>query len=103
MKTYIIRAGDSGPVKIGRTRQMAYRLFTLQTGHYEELRLVRLIDGDAEAVLHHRFAALRIRGEWFRFDPEMLTCDVETLPSPYTPDENALLAQYKAALADVVA
>lgn len=76
MKTYIIRAGESGPVKIGRAMFPAERLAGLQTGHYEELRIIREIAGDAERELHERFRALRIRREWFKFDPDMLICAV---------------------------
>jgi hypothetical protein len=79
MKTYIIRAGENGPVKIGRTMFPAERLAALQTGHYEELRIVREIAGDAERELHERFRALRIRREWFHFDPDMLLCPVEPI------------------------
>lgn len=75
MATYIIQAGPSGPVKIGKADDVEGRIAALQVGHPEELRLIRLVDTDfdAEPSFHDRFAHLRIRGEWFRFDAEMMT------------------------------
>jgi len=74
MPVYLVQAGEGGPVKIGVASDVAARLGDLQTAHYEELRLVRCIDGGRahEQWLHRRFDHLRIRGEWFRFDPEMM-------------------------------
>jgi hypothetical protein len=75
MATYIIRAGLTGPVKIGRADDVEERRDTLQTAHHETLHVLRVIDTpfDAEPVFHERFAPLRIRGEWFEFDSEMLS------------------------------
>lgn len=75
MATYIIRAGEHGPVKIGRADDVPSRLADLQTGHHETLHVIRILDTpfDAEPILHARFAALRLRGEWFDFSPEMLS------------------------------
>lgn len=67
---YFIQCGDSGPVKIGQTRNVLKRLAELQSSHHETL-VVRcalpLVDG-LEAHLHRSFEAQRIRGEWFRFE-----------------------------------
>lgn len=73
MPVYFVRAGE-GPVKIGIAIDPEARLRELQTGHYESLSLLRVVDGDwaVEAWLHARFAAARIRGEWFRYSSEML-------------------------------
>lgn len=75
MATYIIQAGPTGPVKIGRADDPNARLATLQTGQPEELRIIRIVDTpyECEGAFHARFADLRIRGEWFRFDSEMMT------------------------------
>jgi hypothetical protein len=80
-KVYFIRAGESGPVKIGTAHNIAVRLNSLQNGHYEQLVVVRLLDGDRhlEMRIHERFRHLRIRREWFRFDPAMLTEDLESM------------------------
>lgn len=71
---YFLQAGESGPVKIGRTGKIDDRFKALQTGHYEQLRVVRKIIGQPsiERWAHRTFSSLRIRGEWFRFDPAML-------------------------------
>lgn len=84
MATYIIRAGDSGPVKIGKADNPHDRLAALQTGHPDELVLLRVVDTDfdCEDIFHERFARLRIRGEWFQFDPEMMTFKPERSADP---------------------
>ena len=77
MPCYCIRAGQTGPVKLGVAGSVddAFRrLDSLQVAHYETLHLLRLWHGDekAESELHARFADLRIRGEWFSFSRLML-------------------------------
>lgn len=94
MRTYIIRAGTEGPVKIGRAQNVQARLAMLQTGNHEELRILRIIAGDVEAGLHRQYSHLRIRGEWFRFDPSMLTA-IPGLPPEVDED---LLVEYRKAL-----
>ena len=91
MKTYIIRAGKCGPVKIGRARNVHARRSELQTGNHEELYIVRIIEGDVETGLHRRFSHLSIHREWFRFDAEMLTF----LPADTDGD---LMREYRRAL-----
>jgi hypothetical protein len=65
---YFIENPGDGLIKIGwpRDRPEA-RLKSLQTGCGAVLRLLRTMPGglDAESLLHSRFAALRVRGEWF--------------------------------------
>ena len=74
MPVYIIRSGDRGPVKIGYAASPYDRLAALQTGHFEQLSVVRLLDGGVadERALHRRFSGLRMRGEWFSFCPSMM-------------------------------
>lgn len=72
---YFIQAGNSGPVKIGRSDDVRKRLAALQTAHYEKLhlRLVCRINasenagdfGRTERALHTIFSQHHIRGEWF--------------------------------------
>lgn len=75
MATYIVRAGTDGPVKIGRADDVEARVADLQTANYERLCILRIIDTpfDAEPIFHERFKHLRVLGEWFKFDPEMMT------------------------------
>jgi len=65
--TYLIQAGDGGPIKIGSTRKNPLeRLAALQTAHHEQLHILGIIGGtDAERNLHKRFADWRLHGEWF--------------------------------------
>ena len=81
MAVYMIRAGKTGPVKIGHSNDPAGRLIDLQVSHYEQLYLLRVWYGSdvEEAALHIRFADLHIRGEWFGFSRLMLG-DVGLIP-----------------------
>lgn len=74
MPVYMIRAGESGPVKIGHSTDPQARLAALQTAHFERLRIIRLlVGGEAEeAALHLRFADQHLRGEWHSFSRLML-------------------------------
>lgn len=78
---YFMRAGDSGHVKIGWTRDhgtLDSRKASLQTGQPHPLIVLRTIDDAprwAEEWLHGFFAGVRAAGEWFEFRPEMLTLE----------------------------
>lgn len=67
---YIIQSGDF--VKIGSTSgPIKKRLKALSTAHHSELVLLGAIEdapGNLELILHERFASLRVRGEWFRYE-----------------------------------
>ena len=75
---YFIQVVENGPIKIGKTRNIASRLISLQSGNHEKIVLlyslhntkpkIRLI----ERSLHDRFKRHKIRGEWFRANPEIL-------------------------------
>jgi hypothetical protein len=72
---YFLRSGASGPIKIGFTGNTPMaRLSALQTGNPEPLRLLAAIPGvrEDEQRLHERFAHIRIGGEWFRAEPDLL-------------------------------
>jgi hypothetical protein len=83
-KVYFIRAGEDGPVKIGTAYSIEKRIRALQNAHYEPLTLVRQLEGDRhlEMRIHARFKHLRIRLEWFQFDPAMLSEDFSALHVP---------------------
>lgn len=74
MAVYFMRAGGSGPVKIGIAADVRRRIQGMRTGSPEELSLLAVFAGGAklEADLHARFAGARLRGEWFRPIPEIL-------------------------------
>lgn len=73
---YFIQRGDEhGAIKIGWTwTDPMKRLHTLQHANDETLTLLGYFPGSCgdEAALHERFAHLRIRGEWFRPDDDLL-------------------------------
>lgn len=74
MPVYLARFGLAGPVKIGCSRNVPMRLDQLAARLWEDMKLLRLLDGAMadERALHQRFAAQRIRFEWFHFHPDML-------------------------------
>ena len=77
MPVYLIRAGESGPAKIGHANNPENRMRDFQCGHYETLALLRTWPGAhaEEAAMHRAFSEYHIRGEWFRFCPAMLGAD----------------------------
>jgi DNA-binding XRE family transcriptional regulator len=66
MPVYVI-GGTDGPVKIGYAADPWRRLQKMQSDNRDALRVLALVGGDkgTEAELHARFAAARVRGEWF--------------------------------------
>lgn len=74
MAVYMIQAGEGGAVKIGFSANPKSRLSKMRTDLPHHLIVLRLLQGDmtTERALHKRFSEHRIRGEWFRFDPEMM-------------------------------
>jgi len=73
VSVYFIRAGKNGPVKIGTSRDVKKRLKSLQTSHHEDLTIIRVINSAVEWHAHQVFAAFRLKREWFKYDPSMLT------------------------------
>ena len=80
---YFVQAGD-GHIKIGFAKDVPSRLAELQTAHVVPLTLLAHVVGDRlqEAALHRRFAAGRVRGEWFRSSPELLAFIAAPAPAP---------------------
>lgn len=65
---YFIRAEVGGPIKIGSSAEPKQRLAEFQIGSPLRLMIVATMDGgrEEERILHRRFAAYRLHGEWFR-------------------------------------
>lgn len=63
--TYFIQASDGGPVKIGYSADPEGRLNKLSTASPYELRIIGVIDGNVEQILHQKFKADHIRLEWY--------------------------------------
>ena len=64
--TYLIRGEHTGLIKIGRSHNLIKRFRSLKTASPDVLTLAGVIVGDYERALHRRFAAYRVRGEWFK-------------------------------------
>lgn len=66
MSVYFARRGKL--IKIGWSRNVRYRVSELKA------KLIGTVPGDRaeEKALHARFAHLRVRGEWFKKDEELL-------------------------------
>ena len=73
---YFVQSGDKhGPIKIGYADNGRSRVSALQTGNPDTLKVLAFIESTSpsmETELHARFAGLRLRGEWFRPEPELL-------------------------------
>lgn len=69
--TYIIQDIIQGYVKIGFSRNIEARLKRMQTDNANSLRLIGLIEGNCEKILHNTFAASKIKGEWFECNEEL--------------------------------
>lgn len=72
---YFVQAKTGGPIKIGTAGLycVAKRLDSLQIGNPEELVIRATVVGGRtlERAFHIEFSHLRIRGEWFRNEPEL--------------------------------
>lgn len=73
---YFIEAEGTGLVKIGVANCAYARMKSLDQMSAVPLRLLGSVTTDKlgalEKELHGRFAAHRVRGEWFKADPEIL-------------------------------
>lgn len=103
MPCYLIRCGETDKVKIGFATDVAYRVATLQSAHWERLILLRTWDGDliTEGWLHKQFSSVRMAGEWFVFDPAMLEIeppDLSGLRRVATPNPDPILADIESFL-----
>lgn len=78
---YVVERGD-GLVKIGFTEHPRHRLRALSDQHRYDVYVWALVKGTMahEAMLHRRYAADRVEGEWFRPSDDLLErCDEGTL------------------------
>jgi len=106
MPVYFIRAGDTEMVKIGGTAtNPEARMANLQIGHYEELHLIRVMDVSHtyEQTVQGYFADQWVRGEWFRFSPEMMTVDLGDLGNARNKAVPALLERRMMGIAKGIA
>lgn len=79
-RTYFIRVGDDGPIKIGRASDVRARLAKLQCSSPKRLILMgSAAGGHREREFHVRFKELKVSGEWFRPDASLLAAIEECL------------------------
>lgn len=73
---YFIQAVSGGPIKIGYSKDPAARLKTLQTGHPEELVILRMYPGtqQAECSMHKGWERYQVRNEWFHPADAIMEC-----------------------------
>lgn len=69
---YFVRAGKDR-VKIGFSNDHVSRFSALKTGNAHELKMIGIVPGthQDEKAMHKRFAAYRVRGEWFKIEGEL--------------------------------
>ena len=65
---------SQGLIKIGFTRDLARRHWELSNSLPHPVELLHDMPGsfDLETDLHRQFAHLRVRGEWFRKEPDLI-------------------------------
>jgi hypothetical protein len=73
-QVYFVREDGDGPIKIGHAKTVLFRLVSLQTGNPRALRVIATMNGPRkmESAIRRRFNHLRMRGEWFHADKELL-------------------------------
>ena len=72
---YFLKA-DNGLIKIGRTNNLDKRIYHFTTKLPYKLELIHFIKTDCtvklENELHNKFDHLRVRGEWFNLNDEIM-------------------------------
>lgn len=71
---FIQSGGQSGPLKIGVSANPLLRLRELQQGNPDRLEIIGTMPGNRrlERAYHELHDHIRIRGEWFAAEPELL-------------------------------
>lgn len=93
--TYFIRVDDA--IKIGFASNARKRIAGLQTSQQKEIEVLAIVPAYLvdEYKTHQLFAHLRIRGEWFRAEPDLLyfieQAKIEVAANP-APEAAPLLA-----------
>ena len=86
MAVYFIRAGESGPVKIGYATNVAQRLVKMQSDAADDLFVIGVDAAgskETEREYHARFATEKIRGEWFSPSAQILETAAQLgVPAP---------------------
>lgn len=80
-EVYFVTDGEL--IKIGYSGSAKVRMKALKSAAGKDLRLLKVVPGtrDDESRFHKLFQHLRVHGEWFRRDPELLAF-IEGRPTP---------------------
>lgn len=72
---YFIEADIVGLIKIGYAEDVEYRFYSIRMMSPVKLKIISTMEGnrDTEKGLHSYFDHLRVRGEWFKPDAELLS------------------------------
>lgn len=72
---------DNGPIKIGLSRNIQKRLAEIQMTCPAPIKLLKVIEGEweKEARIHYHFSHIRLHGEWFKPEKELL----DFIENPY--------------------
>lgn len=68
---YFVQCINGGPIKIGQTTNIKYRMDALQTGNPYLLNPILILYDCKkvfERVIHDYFESFRLRGEWYKED-----------------------------------
>ncbi len=70
---YIVRAGESGPVKVGRAKDVTARMIEIQVCNPEPVALIATFAApeSVEQRLHAALKEHHVRGEWFKWCAEI--------------------------------
>lgn len=71
---YFLQSEDGGPIKIGRSDDVAKRILQMQMARPDKLVLLAAVPGEYadETRIHRAFAAERVYGEWFAASPGLV-------------------------------
>lgn len=77
MTLYLIRAGETGPVRMGWSVAPEVQCHQMQSYHWEKLEIIRQFDCARDGLkwFQDEFQLQWIRGNWFEFTPTMLTIE----------------------------
>lgn len=74
-KVYFLQRGETGPIKIGISKNPKKRITAIQGLCAEPVEVLLLLSVDSrqkEREIHEKFKHLRLKGEWFEPAPDLL-------------------------------
>lgn len=73
---YFLSESGRGAIKIGRTRDLQKRIWSIQASTPWRIELVAKVSADRrlESYLKYLFRSAQIRGEWFKATDDLIAC-----------------------------